>query len=53
MEGELLNQFDSAVIAMKETGVQNGGISHSCNHISHTAGGFKWSFTKIDTVTDA
>jgi hypothetical protein len=53
--GEFINEFDSGIIAMKETGVHNGLISKACvvPPRLQTAGGFKWSFTRIDSVTDA
>lgn len=42
LDGEIINEFDSATIAAKETKVKRQKISCCCTGTRKTAGGYKW-----------
>lgn len=43
LNGELIKEWRSISLASKETNINPGLISHCCNGLSKTAGGFIWS----------
>ena len=44
LDGNFIKEFESALIAKQETGIDNSAIALVCRGKRHKAGGFKWKF---------
>jgi len=48
MSGKVLNTYQSATHAQRETGIHNGGIGSCAKGNRPTAGGYIWRYTNVD-----
>lgn len=46
LDGELINEFESCVVAAECTGLKKGQISATARGKQHTSGGFIWKYKK-------
>lgn len=47
MRGNIIKEYDSLRIAVKETGLDCGGLSKAANGILTQSGGFKWKYKNL------
>jgi hypothetical protein len=48
LDGEIINEFNSAVDASNDLNINVGGIRHCLNGRNNTAGGYKWKYKEIE-----
>jgi hypothetical protein len=49
LNGNLINEFESAHLAAKHNNIRQSGISGCANGTYQTSSGFKWSYNKLST----
>lgn len=52
-DGNILNEFESSIVASEKTGVSSAHISQCCQNKKHynTAGGYKWEYVNDNSYT--